>query len=125
MLFYRELWNACRAPVLSLLREITVKQMRQSWYTGGYISRHKNTAEVISLLNPLEGITHLKDTPILLVHGGRDTVAPIEAGQILRQAAPQTDLLEIKPASHVTLVLMPEVNRQVARWLKERLKDRR
>jgi pimeloyl-ACP methyl ester carboxylesterase len=117
-LFYQEFWNACRAPVLSLLRETTIKQLRQSWYTGGYISQHKNTGEVIELLNPLEGIAHLR-MPILLVHGGRDTVAPIAAGQALQQAAPSATLWQVKAASHVTLTLMTQVNRQVARWLKE------
>jgi pimeloyl-ACP methyl ester carboxylesterase len=122
-LFYGEMWHAYRAPVLSLLREMTVKQMRQSWHTGGYISHHKNTAEVIGLLNPLEHIGKLGTTPILLVHGGRDAVAPPSAGRALQQAAPQATLIEVKPASHVTLTLMPEVNRQVARWLRGKLGD--
>ncbi len=124
MLRYREMWNAYHAPVLSLWREMTVKQMRQSWHTGGYVSRHKNTAEVISLLNPLPAIAQLRETPILLVHGERDIIAPPAMGLALRQAAPQATLLTIKKASHVTLTLMPEVNRQVAAWLREKLSER-
>ncbi len=120
-LFYREMWNAYRAPVLSLLGETTARQLRQSWFTGGYVSRHKNTGEVIELLNPLESIAHLR-LPILLVHGGRDTVAPVAAGQELQQAAPQAALWEVRQASHVTLTLMAEVNQQVARWLEEKLR---
>jgi pimeloyl-ACP methyl ester carboxylesterase len=122
---YREMWNAYRAPVLSLWREMTIKQMRQSWHTGGYVSRHKNTAEVISLLNPLSAIAQLSDIPILLVHGERDIIAPPTMGLALRRAAPQATLLTIKKASHVTLTLIPEVNRQVAKWLRERLEDSR
>jgi pimeloyl-ACP methyl ester carboxylesterase len=120
-LFYREMWHALRAPVLSLLREMTVKQMRQSWYTGGYISGHKNTAEVIELLNPLEQIGKLGELPLLLVHGGRDSVAPLAAGRALEQAAAQATLWEINGASHITLTLMLEVNRRVAKWLREKL----
>ncbi len=120
-LFYREMWQAFRAPVLGLLREITVKQMRQSWHTGGYVSRHRNTGEVIELLRPGEHIGKLGPVPLLLVHGGRDSVAPLAAGRALHQAAPYATLLEVKGASHVTLTLMPEVNRWVARWLRKNL----
>lgn len=121
MLRYREMWNAYRAPVLSLLGEITVKQMLASWHTGGYVSRHKTTAEIIALLNPLAAMARLKNMPILLVHGERDIIAPPAAGCALQQAAPKATLLTVKKASHVTLTLMPDVNRQVAKWLKEKL----
>jgi pimeloyl-ACP methyl ester carboxylesterase len=120
---YGEMWHAYRAPVLSLWREVSVRQLRQSWFTGGYVSRHKNTAEVIELLNPLENIAHLGQAPILLVHGGRDSIAPLAAGRALQQAAPQASLIEVKGASHVTLTLMMEVNRQVAQWVRERVVD--
>jgi pimeloyl-ACP methyl ester carboxylesterase len=122
-LYYGEMWHAYRAPVLSLFSEVSVRQLRQSWFTGGYVSRHKNTGEIISLLNPLESIRQLPDRPILLVHGGRDSIAPPEAGQALQQAAPQASLLIVPPASHVTLTLMREVNQQVARWLRRRLEE--
>ncbi|MFN8458052.1 MAG: alpha/beta fold hydrolase, partial [Anaerolineae bacterium] len=120
-LFYREMWHAFRAPVLGLLREITIKQMRQSWYTGGYVSRHKNTAEVIDLLKPLEQVGKLGEVPLLLVHGTRDSVAPPAAGRALQQAAPQATLIEVAGASHVTLTLMPKVNRLIAQWLRGKL----
>jgi alpha-beta hydrolase superfamily lysophospholipase len=118
---YGEMWNAYRAPVLSLFREVSVKQLRQSWFTGGYISGHKNTAEVITLLNPLENIAKLGELPLLLVHGERDIIAPPGAGLALRQQAPQAEFVMAKKASHVTLTLMPGVNRAVARWLSQKL----
>jgi pimeloyl-ACP methyl ester carboxylesterase len=120
---YREMWHAYRAPVLSLLGEITIKQMLASWYTGGYVSRHKNTGEIIALLNPLAAISRLNLGPILLVHGESDIIAPPVVGRALQQAAPQATLLTVKKASHVTLTLMPEVNRQVAKWLREKLDE--
>jgi pimeloyl-ACP methyl ester carboxylesterase len=119
-LFLRESWRAFRAPVLSLLRNISVRQMIQSWQSGGYSSQYA-TAELIDLLNPVESIGRLKDIPILLVFADRDPIAPPVAARALRQAAPQADLLLSKKASHVTLTLMPEINRQVARWLKTQL----
>ncbi len=118
---YGEMWHAYRAPVLSLWREVSARQLRQSWFSGGYTSRHKNTAEVIELLNPLENIANLGRMPILLVHGGRDGIAPAAAGRALQQATPQATLIEVKGASHVTLTLMVEANRQVARWVRERV----
>jgi pimeloyl-ACP methyl ester carboxylesterase len=122
-LFYGEMWRTYYgAPVLSLLREIIGRQMWQSWRTGGYRSRH-NTAELIDLLRPLEYISRLKEMPILIVYSRRDLVAPPAAALALRQAAPQATLLEAKKASHVTLTLIPEINRQVACWLREQLSE--
>ncbi|NJN99204.1 MAG: alpha/beta fold hydrolase [Anaerolineales bacterium] len=123
MFRYQEMWHAYRAPVLSLLGEVSVKQLRQSWFTGGYVSRHRSTAEVIDLLNPRASIANLKGIPLLLVHGGRDAIAPPAAGQVLQQAVPQAELWAIKGASHVTLTLMAEVNRRVARWLRQKMEE--
>ncbi len=122
-MFYGEMWHAYRAPVLSLFGEVSAKQLRQSWFTGGYVSRHKNTGEIIDLLNPLANIAGLKEIPLLLVHGGRDAIAPPAAGQALQQAAPQAELWQIKGASHVTLTLIPEANRRVACWLRQQLDE--
>jgi len=119
-LFIREAWRVCRAPVLSLLQEISVRQMIQSWKTGGYRSPH-NTAELIALLDPVKSIGCLKKAPILLVYSERDPIAPPAAARAMRQAAPQADLLISKKVSHVTLTLLPEINRQVACWLREKL----
>jgi pimeloyl-ACP methyl ester carboxylesterase len=118
-LFYREMWTTCyRAPLLSLLRETTVKQLRESWYSGGYRSRH-NTAELFELMQPLQHIAALKETPILLVYSRDDRVAPPHQAQAMRRAVPQADFIEARKASHVSLVLMPEINLQIARWFRK------
>lgn len=120
-LFYRELWNTIYgSPVLPLLREASIKQVLQSWYSGGYRSQH-TTGELIEMLNPLKNISRIKGIPILLVYSRRDRVAPPEAARAMRQAVPQATFTESKKASHVMLTLIPEINRQVAHWLKERL----
>lgn len=120
-LFYREMWSTFyRAPVLSLLKETTARQVWDSWHTGGYRSRH-NATKLFELLNPQKNITSLKTTPILLVYSRRDLVAPLDQAQAMRQAAPHARYIESKKASHVMLTLIPEVNRQVARWLREQL----
>jgi hypothetical protein len=60
---------------------------------------------------------------MLLVHGGRDSIAPPQDGQTLQQAASQANLLIAPQASHVTLTLMREVNQQVAQWLRMRMDE--
>ncbi len=119
-LVYREFWNSLRAPILPILKEISVLQIRQSWLTGGYRSLH-STTELIALLNPLESIGRLGEMPILLVYSARDLVAPVKAGRALHRNAPRARLLISKESSHVTLILMPAMNRQIARWLREQL----
>jgi pimeloyl-ACP methyl ester carboxylesterase len=122
-LFYREMWNTCyQAPLLSLLQEITVKQLRESWYSGGYRSRH-NTSELFYLLRPLDYIGKLKDIPMLLVYSRSDLVAPPDQAQAMRQAAPHADFIESKKASHVALILMPDIIRQMVKWLGEELRN--
>jgi pimeloyl-ACP methyl ester carboxylesterase len=115
-----EAWRALRAPVLSLLREISVGQIRQTWHTGGYVSR-LTTGQLINRLNPAAAITRLENMPILLVYSERDPVAPPEHARRLQQAAPWALTIMDKRASHVTLTLLPAVNRQVAGWLAARL----
>lgn len=121
-LFYREMWRTFYgSPSLSLFKEMSARQARQIWESGGYRSQH-NTAELIELLNPLENIKKLKGIPILLTYGRRDRVAPPDMAQAMRQAAPEAAFIESKKASHVMLTLIPEINRQMARWLKEQLR---
>jgi alpha-beta hydrolase superfamily lysophospholipase len=120
-LFYREAWTTCaRSPLLSLLRETTIKQLRDSWYAGGYRSSH-NTTELFELLKPLDHIRALKALPILLVYSQSDRVAPPDQAEAMRRAAPHADFIVSKKASHVALTLMPEINIQVAAWLRKRL----
>jgi pimeloyl-ACP methyl ester carboxylesterase len=119
-LFFIEAWRACRTPVLSLLQEISVRQMIQGWRTGGYRSTH-STAELITLLDPVKSIGCLKETPVLLVYSDYDPIAPPAAARTMKQAALQADFLTTKKTSHVTLTLLPEINRQVACWLREQL----
>ncbi|MCB0193059.1 MAG: alpha/beta fold hydrolase [Anaerolineae bacterium] len=120
-LFYQEMWRTLYgAPVLWLLREMSVKQAWDTWHRGGYRSRY-TTGRLFELLDPQSCIGRLSPLPILLVYSRRDGVAPTEHAQAMRQAAPQATFIETKKASHVVLTLMPEINRQVASWLKKQL----
>lgn len=117
----REAWQALRTPILSLFKEMSLRQLQQSWREGRIRSRH-STEEMFNLLNPLESIRQLDPAiPLLLVYSQRDPIAPLSFGRALQEAAPQAELITVTSASHVTLILMPQVNRQVASWLRKRL----
>ncbi len=120
-LFYRELWNTCyRSPVLLLMREITIKQVWDTWRQGGYTSKH-STGQLFELLNPVGRIERLKNLPALLVYSRRDLVAPPEHATAMQIAAPHANFVESKKAGHVMLTLIPAVNQQIVNWLDEKL----
>jgi hypothetical protein len=120
-LFYCELWRTVYgSPMLSLLQEMSIKQVRQYWKSGGYHSNH-TTTELFALLNPLENIRKIEPLPLLLVYSNRDCVAPPEMARAMFEAAPQAMLTQDKRASHVMLTLAYSVDRQIARWLGEQL----
>ncbi|MBN1218128.1 MAG: alpha/beta fold hydrolase [Anaerolineae bacterium] len=120
-LFYRELWATLYgSPLLSLLQEVSVKQIWQEWHSGGYCSPH-NTGELFELLNPLAGIGQINNIPLLLVYSRRDRIATPEMARMMQEAAPHATLIQTKKASHVMLTLIPSVNRRVARWLQAQL----
>ncbi len=117
-LFYREAWYTLfRSPSLSLLKDATLKQIWQSWSTGGHQSRH-TLFELFTLLRPSESIKQLNGIPILLVYSQADAVAPLSHAQSMLQVAPHASLVKSKKASHVMLTLMPQVNMQLTAWLK-------
>jgi len=120
-LYYREVWHTLYgSPVMSLLREVSVKQIRESWRSGGYYSRH-TTSALFALLNPLDNIKKIERLPFLLVYSRRDWIAPPKMASAMHQAAPHAKLIQEKKASHVMLTLVPAINRQIARWLREQL----
>ncbi|RME79180.1 MAG: alpha/beta fold hydrolase [Chloroflexi bacterium] len=116
----REIWQTLRAPVLSLLGEMSLGQIRQAWKSGGYRGR-LNTSELFARFAPRQNIGRLGDLPLLLVYSANDPIAPAEHGQALQKAAPQAELVVVRGPGHVTLTLVDMVNRQVAGWLKKRL----
>lgn len=119
-LVYREIWNTARAPLLSLLAEISLRQIWQTWRQGGYRSRH-SSAEMIERLAPLDSIQRIRQTPILLLYSRRDSVATAAMGRQMQQAAPEAILLESKNASHLSQILTPALNRRAAGWLRRQL----
>lgn len=119
-LFYIELVNTlCSRTGMSLFREMTARQVWQTWKSGGYRSRY-NVSELLALLRPVANIGRLR-LPLLLVYSRRDHIAPPEHARCLQQAAPAADLIESARASHVLLTLEPATNRQIVAWLRRQL----
>lgn len=120
-LFYQELWRTLyRAPSLSLLRETSLLQVKQTWDKGGYRSRH-TTRQLFSLLDAATHLPTLAEIPSLLVYSRRDLVASPRLAKIMHQAAPEAAFIESKWASHVTLILSTTIVKEVAAWLKTAL----
>ncbi len=118
-LYYQEAWRIFyRSPSLFLFKDATLKQIRASWQSGGFSSRHTLT-ELFSLLQPLDDVSHLKDIPLLLVYSQRDAIAPPLQAQAMLQSTPWATFIESKKASHVMLTLMPSLNSQIADWLQK------
>ena len=87
-------------------------------------SKH-TTDELFDLLRPLDNVKTLQQLPLLLVYGHRDSVAPPEHAQAMCRAAPHANFVESKKASHVMLTLTPQINSQIAAWLKKLLTQTR
>jgi pimeloyl-ACP methyl ester carboxylesterase len=123
--FYHEaLHTVFSRAGLSVLREMTVKQVHNMWNSGGYTGRHR-TAELFELLRPAENIRRLGRLPLLLVYSPLDRIAPPSQSEQLRQAAPHAEYFETPAVSHVLLTLTPAVNRRMAAWLVAQLVGRK
>ena len=91
---------------MSLLKEISVRQIFQSWYTSGYRSQH-STSDLIGWLKPAENIKLIKDVPHFAgLQRGATGLLPRTRLRQCTRAAPQATMLTAKRASHVTLTLM-------------------
>ncbi len=121
-MFYREAWQTLRSPLAGLFGETTARQLRQTWRSGGYTGRH-NVIQMFGLLKPEASAARLGRLPVLLVYSTHDSVAPPTHGETLQRAVISAELLTVKKASHVMLTLMPELNRQVAGWLRKALSE--
>jgi pimeloyl-ACP methyl ester carboxylesterase len=119
----RELWRtAYGSPTINLFKRMTIWQIWSSWQRAGYVSRHASTAELFAWLRPLETIGQLPAaTPLLLVYSRRDGIAPPAHAEAMRRAAPPAAFIESKKASHIMVTLIPEINQQIAGWLRREL----
>ncbi len=122
--FYREYWRTLRSPLLSILNEVSVKQLRQIWTLGRYRS-HYNVSQLVSMFdaknNLKKFVQAFPDCPILLIYSRYDSVAPPSCALAMQQAAPEATLLQTRRSSHVALMLMQPVIDQAADWFSQKL----
>lgn len=115
-LYYKEVWNTYfGTPVLSLLRETSVKQIWDKWEPGMF-NIEQSIDELFDLLDPLRNIEKLRQVPILLIYSRLDSVAPLSHGTQMQQAVPHATLVKLNHVSHVMLTLLPRINDKIARW---------
>jgi len=118
---WREVWHTLRSPVLDLFRETTAWQIWRTWNSEPPGRREVGLAELIRRLDVPGRVTDLA-CPLHLVYGQRDDIAPTEHSHRLQEAAGgRAQLTNVRGASHLTLILMPETAQTLADWFAQQL----
>jgi alpha-beta hydrolase superfamily lysophospholipase len=100
----------------ALHREVGTLALARSWKTAPTRTR-LSTVELIKRLDAAGSVGSIA-APLLLVYGGSDAVVPPQqAHQMAHQAPPETTLLMVPRATHLSLSIDRRVVRQIAVWL--------
>jgi len=67
-----------------------------------------------------ENAAALGDIPLLLIHGERDELLPVEASQAVRTLAGRGDLVVLPGTGHLLLGVEEELRRRLLDWIVER-----
>jgi alpha-beta hydrolase superfamily lysophospholipase len=119
-LVWREAWDMLRSPLLDVLRETTLWQIRRMWNTQP-VRREIGLLDLLQRLD-VPGCAARLTCPLLLVYGRRDRIAPLAYAERLRQAAGAGCRLVVVPgASHLAVTLVPAASRAIAGWLAAQL----
>ena len=119
----REAWDLLRSPVVDVLRETTLWQIRRMWQAQP-VRRELGLLDLLQRLD-VPGCVARLTCPLLLVYGSRDRIAPLAHAEQLRQAAGAgCRLVEVPGASHLAVTLVPSATRVIAGWLAEQLRCR-
>lgn len=106
----------------ALHREVGSLGLARSWRTVPTRTT-LGTAELIKRLDVLGSVGRI-NAPLLLVYGGRDAVVPLaQAHAVTGAAPPETTLLVVPRATHLSLSIDRRVAQMVAAWLRQRLWD--
>lgn len=85
----------------------------QSWPIRASIS----TWDLIDALNLIGSVRRIRG-PLLLAYGGKDAIVPLhQAAEVRAALPPQADWHIVKGASHLSLILEPEMLRVLGDWL--------
>lgn len=113
----REALALAQTRHLKLLNDITVEQLIQSWTTTP-IRAKINTWDLIAALDLPHSIRTIT-VPTRLLYGGRDAIVKPSQLTMVQQAAaaaPHAHFELIPHASHLTLILDPDVQQNLAQW---------
>lgn len=120
-MFWSELWQTLRSPVLDLMQETTAWQIWKTWDTGQGGKREIALSDLIRRLDVPGQVARLT-CPLHLVYGQRDDIAPLAHGWQLHEAVTiLSPLTVVSGASHLTLTLLPETTHTLADWFAQHL----
>ena len=106
----------------ALHREVGSLGLARSWRTAPTRTTI-GTVELIKRLDVLGSVGRI-NAPLLLVYGGRDAVVPpAQAHAVAAAAPPNTTLLVVPRATHLSLSIDRRVTQMVAAWLRQRLQQ--
>ncbi len=104
----------------SLHREVGSLALARSWHTPPTRTRI-GTVELIERLDVVWSVGRIS-APLLLVYGGSDAVVPLtQAHEVAAAAPPDTTLLIVRGATHLSLSIDRRVVGRVANWLRTSL----
>ena len=103
---------------LGLLREGSVYTLWREWSSLRRAWFGTNLYTLIDEFDVLSAAQSLGQRPVLIAHGTRDAAVPVSNARAIAGAAQgRHDLLLIRQATHVSLVLYPDEMRRIAEWL--------
>ncbi len=107
---------------LALLREGSVLTLWREWQSMRPAWFGRSLYALIDEFDAPAAVRAMGGRPVLIVHGTRDAAVPSSNARLLHQAAPSgAELLWVRQATHISLVLYPDEMDRMAEWLARRL----
>jgi alpha-beta hydrolase superfamily lysophospholipase len=118
---WREALALARPGLLDLFSDCTVYQIVHTWSTAP-IRATISTWDLIAALD-LPGSLARVTAPTLLLYGANDAIIkPTQAEQVRRAAPPGATFRLVPRTSHLTLILDPQVLREIGEWFADVVK---
>ncbi|MCP3902818.1 MAG: alpha/beta fold hydrolase [Planctomycetes bacterium] len=81
-------------------REIAADSVRAPWRdSAGPIARLVAAALIADTHRPVDAIARI-DRPVLVIHGGSDSIVPVRHGRLVAESGPATTFVEVQGADH-------------------------
>lgn len=97
-------------------RGIAQEKLSESWLTWAF--QWPLSLTITNQYAPLTAIKQIVDIPVLIIHGDKDRIIPIEHGKRLYKAANQPKTIWVIPnGRHIEAMTMPEYRIKFAKYL--------